>query len=154
MKRQHSLLLAAVAAATLAASCGTLVKTSAAILAGKAVGKAINAIYAAVKNGGILSLTDSENVGHLTTIAKNIQDLGKSGAGSDYAADFAKGLVSGSGNLISSANSAKITGALCSLAGVPAVSKLAESTDTASPLTLESAAELLSGFKSLVEKLE
>ena len=153
MKRKASLLVAAIATVTLTASCATLFKSTAAIAAGKLVGKAVSAIYAAIKSGDLSNIFNSSNLQNLSVIAKNIQDLKEAGADSDYATNFAKGLVNGSGNLISESASAGFTKALCSFAAVPAVQKLAASQGDSSP-SLDDTAGLLNPLKTILSLIE
>lgn len=153
MKRKATLFVAAIATVALTASCATLFKSTAAIAAGKLVGKAVSAIYTAIKSGDISSIFNSTNLQSLSVIAKNIQDLREAGADSDYATNFAKGLVNGSGNLISESNSAGFTKALCSLAAVPAIQQLAASQGDSSP-TISDTAGLLSHLKTMLSLIE
>lgn len=114
-------IFAAAALVLMTASCGVLGSgstqaTSAGTTGGQASGAALKNLYTQFQADGKLDVTNISNVVNLATLANGIQGLKNQDDKSAFYADFAKGLVLGSGNLISNTTAPSITNTLSGLA--------------------------------------
>ena len=119
MKLTH--IFAAAALVLMTASCGVLGAgstsgASAGVTGGQASGAALKNLYAQYQADGKIDVTNINNVVNLATLANGIQGLKDQDDKSAFYADFAKGLVLGSGNLISNTTAPSVTSSLSGLA--------------------------------------
>ena len=119
MKLTH--IFAAAALVLMTASCGVLGAgstsgASAGVTGGQASGAALKNLYAQYQADGKIDVTNINNVVNLATLANGIQGLKDQDDKSAFYADFAKGLVLGSGNLISNTAAPSVTSSLSGLA--------------------------------------
>ena len=119
MKLTH--IFAAAALVLMTASCGVLGAgstsgASAGVTGGQASGAALKNLYAQYQADGKIDVTNINNVVNLATLANGIQGLKDQDDKSAFYADFAKGLVLGSGNLISNTAAPSVTNSLSGLA--------------------------------------
>ena len=119
MKLTH--IFAAAALVLMTASCGVLGAgstsgASAGVTGGQASGAALKNLYAQYQADGKIDVTNIGNVVNLATLANGIQGLKDQDDKSAFYADFAKGLVLGSGNLISNTTAPSVTSSLSGLA--------------------------------------
>ena len=104
-------LVAAVAALSILTSCSVLKGlTSSAASAGSNTGSAIAAIYNIFKSTGGIDLNNITTLINLGKILSGAQSL--TGATEAFTSDFTSGLISGSSNLVNSANVASVLAAL------------------------------------------
>ena len=82
---------------------------------GQAAGAALKALYSQYKADGKLDMANLSNIMNLATLANNVKDLKGQTNKSAFYKDFATGLVSGSGNLITSTNSSSVMSGLSNL---------------------------------------
>ena len=110
-------IVAAVAALSILTSCSVLKGlTSSAASAGSNTGSAIAAIYNIFKSTGGIDLnniTTLVNLGKILSGAKTLTDATEA-----FTSDFTSGLISGSSNLVNSANVASVLSGLKSLANI------------------------------------
>lgn len=121
IKMKLTKIFAAAALVLMTASCGVLGSgstqaTSAGTTGGQASGAALKNLYTQFQADGKLDVTNISNVVNLATLANGIQGLKNQDDKSAFYADFAKGLVLGSGNLISNTTAPSITNTLSGLA--------------------------------------
>ena len=121
IKMKLTKIFAAAALVLMTASCGVLGSgstqaTSAGTTGGQASGAALKNLYTQFQADGKLDVTNINNVVNLATLANGIQGLKNQDDKSAFYADFAKGLVLGSGNLISNTTAPSITNTLSGLA--------------------------------------
>ena len=114
-------IFAAAALVLMTASCGVLgsgstQSASAGTTGGQASGAALKNLYTQFQADGKLDVSNINNVVNLATLANGIQGLKNQDDKSAFYADFAKGLVLGSGNLISNTTAPSITNTLSGLA--------------------------------------
>ena len=119
MKLTH--IFAAAALVLMTASCGVLGAgstsgASAGVTGGQASGAALKNLYAQYQADGKIDVTNINNVVNLATLANGIQGLKDQDDKSAFYADFAKGLVLGSGNLISNTTAPSVASSLSGLA--------------------------------------
>ena len=119
MKLTH--IFAAAALVLMTASCGVLGAgctsgASVGVTGGQASGAAVKNLYAQYQADGKIDVTNINNVVNLATLANGIQGLKDQDDKSAFYADFAKGLVLGSGNLISNTAAPSVTNSLTGLA--------------------------------------
>ena len=119
MKLTH--IFAAAALVLMTASCGvhgagSTSGASAGVTGGQASGAALKNLYAQYQADGKIDVTNINNVVNLATLANGIQGLKDQDDKSAFYADFAKGLVLGSGNLISNTTAPSVTSSLSGLA--------------------------------------
>lgn len=119
MKLTH--IFAAAALVLMTASCGVLgagssSSVSAGVTGGQASGAALKNLYTQYQADGKIDVTNINNVVNLATLANGIQGLKDQDDKSAFYADFAKGLVLGSGNLISNTAAPSVTNSLSGLA--------------------------------------
>lgn len=89
--------------------------TTTATTNGKAAGAALKGLYSQYKADGKLDMANLTNIMNLATLANNVKDLKGQTNKSDFYKDFATGLVSGSGSLVTSANTSSVMSGLTSL---------------------------------------
>lgn len=82
---------------------------------GQAAGAALKALYSQYKTDGKLDMGNLTNIMNLAALANNVKDLKGQTNKSAFYKDFATGLVSGSGSLVSSANSNNVMNGLTNL---------------------------------------
>lgn len=82
---------------------------------GQAAGAALKALYSQYKADGKLDMANLSNIMNLATLANNVKDLKGQTNKSAFYKDFATGLVSGSGNLVTSANTTSVMSGLTNL---------------------------------------
>ena len=82
---------------------------------GQAAGAALKSLYTQYKSDGKLDMANLSNIMNLATLANNVKDLKGQTNKTAFYKDFATGLVSGSGNLITSANSSSVMSGLSNL---------------------------------------
>lgn len=82
---------------------------------GRAAGAALKALFTQYKLDGKLDMTNLNNILNLTSLANNVKDLKGQDSKSTFYKDFVKGLISGSGNLVTNTNSNAIMNGLSSL---------------------------------------
>ncbi len=121
IKMKLTKIFAAAALVLMTASCGVLgsgstQSASAGTTGGQASGAALKNLYTQFQADGKLDVTNISNVVNLATLANGIQGLKNQDDKSAFYADFAKGLVLGSGNLISNTTAPSITNTLSGLA--------------------------------------
>lgn len=121
IKMKLTKIFAAAALVLMTASCGVLgsgstQSVSAGTTGGQASGAALKNLYTQFQADGKLDVTNISNVVNLATLANGIQGLKNQDDKSAFYADFAKGLVLGSGNLISNTTAPSITNTLSGLA--------------------------------------
>ena len=119
MKLTH--IFAAAALVLMTASCGVLGAgstsgASAGVTGGQASGAALKNLYAQYQADGKIDVTNINNVVNLATLANGIQGLKDQDDKTAFYADFAKGLVLGSGNLISNTAAPSVISSLSGLA--------------------------------------
>lgn len=90
-------------------------KTSTATSNGKAAGVALKSLYTQYKADGKLNMKNVGNLVNLATLANNLQGLKGQSDKSAFYKDFATGLVTGSGNLVTESNSNAVMGGLSNL---------------------------------------
>lgn len=89
--------------------------TTAATTNGQAAGAALKALYSQYKTDGKLDMGNLTNIMNLAALANNVKDLKGQTNKSAFYKDFATGLVSGSGSLVSSTNSNNVMNGLTNL---------------------------------------
>ena len=103
---------------------------------GQAAGAALKALYTQYKADGKLDMSNITNLLNLTTLATNVKDLKGQTNKTAFYKDFAAGLVTGSNNLVNSANSSSIMGGLQNLVNNVDLSGLTQKAEnTAASLT-------------------
>ena len=103
---------------------------------GQAAGAALKGLYTQYKTDGKLDMANLTNIMNLATLANNVKDLKGQTNKSAFYKDFATGLVSGSGNLVTSANTSSVMSGLTSLVNNVDLSALqGKATDVVSNVT-------------------
>ena len=108
-----------------------------ATLNGRAAGAALKALYTQYKaDGKKLDMGNLSNIANLATFASNVQGLKGQPNKGEYYMDFAKGLISGSENLVNETNSNTVMSGLTDLVQNVDLSALTQKAeDTASSAT-------------------
>ena len=108
-----------------------------ATLNGRAAGAALKSLYTQYKaDGKKLDMGNLNNIANLATFASNVQGLKGQPNKGEYYMDFAKGLISGSENLVNETNSNTVMSGLTNLVENVDLSGLTQKTeDTTSTLT-------------------
>ena len=110
---------------------------------GQAAGAALKGLYTQYKADGKLDMANLTNIMNLATLANNVKDLKGQTNKSAFYKDFATGLVSGSGNLVTSANSTSVMSGLSKLVNNVDLSALqGKATDVVSNVTTKGTAAL------------
>lgn len=130
--------------------------------AGQNSGAALKSLYSQYKTDGKVDMGNLTNIMNMATLVNGIQGLKTNNDKSSFYADFAKGLVLGSGNLVTSKNSNNIMGALTNMANtdLSAITKVAgslagkaSSTSAATQDALKSLSAANSNVNSAVNSL-
>lgn len=82
---------------------------------GQAAGAALKSLYGQYKSEGKLDMANLTNLMNLATLAQNVQGLKGQTNKSAFYKDFASGLILGSNNLVTAANSTKVMSGLTDL---------------------------------------
>lgn len=82
---------------------------------GQAAGAALRSLYTQYKSDGKLDMTNLNNMLNLATLSTNIKGLKGATDKSTFYKDFAKGLISGSNNLVNNNNSSAVMTGLSTL---------------------------------------
>ena len=120
---------------------------------GKAAGAALKALYTQYKADGKLNISNLTNIANITTLATNVKGLKGQTDKTAFYKDFAAGLITGSGNLVTEDTSGSIMSGLTSLANnvdLSNVKGLLTSTSSSS----EDAQELTSTLSSILGLLK
>lgn len=112
-----------------------------AVSSGKSAGAAMKALYSQYKKDGRLDMTNMTNMLNLASLANSLKELKGQTSKSEYYKDFAKGLVSGSKNLITSNNSTAIMGGLTDLVETVDLSGLQQMAEGAAKDALKAATQ-------------
>lgn len=120
--------------------------TSVATTNGQTAGVALKALFTQYKaDGKKLDMSNINNLLNLTALANSVKDLkGKTNKSSFYK-DFAKGLISGSNNLINSSNSSSVMNGLTSLVNNVDLSGLTATAESAASTATSAISSALSG---------
>ena len=130
--------------------------------AGQNSGAALKSLYGQYKADGKVDMGNITNIMNMATLVNGIQGLKTNNDKSSFYADFAKGLVLGSGNLVTNKNSNNIMGALTNMANtdLSAITKVAgslagkaSSTSAATQDALKSLSAANSNVNSAVNSL-
>ncbi|MBQ9583798.1 MAG: hypothetical protein IJR25_05690 [Bacteroidales bacterium] len=127
MKKIVSLIAAIALSAFMTTSCGLTqqVATASPSASGTTTGKALLNLFTQYMADGKLDTGNISNLINLATIATSIQSLKGNSDNTSLLGNFAAGLVKGSNNTVTSANSSSITSILASLANTTDLSSLA-----------------------------
>lgn len=147
--------MAIAATLVMASSCGsaagTSATTSAAYKNGSTTGSALKTLYTQYKaDGNKLNMNNAQNLLALASLASNVNGLKGQGKESGFYKDFAKGLVVGSSNLVTSNNSSSIMSGLTNLAGMD-LSGLAGAASNASSKASSTASNVSSAISNASE---
>lgn len=82
---------------------------------GQAAGAALKSLYGQYKVDGKLDMSNLTNIMNLSTLAQNVQGLKGQTNKSAFYKDFASGLILGSNNLVTAANSTNVMNGLSNL---------------------------------------
>lgn len=82
---------------------------------GQAAGAALKSLYTQFKSAGKLDMSNLTNIMSLATLATNIKGLKQQSDKTSFYKDFATGLVVGSNNLVTNANSTAVMSGLSNL---------------------------------------
>lgn len=111
---------------------------------GTAAGKALLALYTQYKSNGKLDMSNPTNIVNMVTLANNVKGL----KSSVNTTNFVKGLISGSGKLVNTSNSANVLGSLTKLAGLDLSSLQTSAKEAAGKAAKSAATEALSKIAS------
>jgi hypothetical protein len=123
----------------------TQTEVTAATSNGQAAGAALRALYTQYKADGKLDMGNITNLLNITTLANNIQGLKGQTDKSAFYKDFAKGLVTGSNNLVTESNSASVMNGLSNLVNNVDLSGLTASAEEKAQSAASTITEKLSG---------
>ena len=118
---------------------------SAATTNGQAAGAALKALYTQYKADGKLDMGNLTNLMNLTTLATNVQGLKGQSNKSAFYMDFAKGLVTGSNNLVTESNSSSVMSGLTNLVNNVDLSGLTASAEDKAQSAASTLTEKLAG---------
>jgi len=120
MKRMH--FIALVTAGLFLSSCSIFTILSGAKKAGSTVGKVLAAIYEILKSKETTAFTDASTLSLIEELSKGVNTLKQNESDPVYLENFAKGLVKGSGNLVTEENSTALVSTLMKLNSLTAFS--------------------------------
>lgn len=113
--------------------------TTAASTSGQKAGAALKALYTQYKADGKVDMSNLTTITNVATLATNIKGLKGQSDKSAFYKDFAKGLVLGSNNLVTSSTSSSVMSGLSSLVNNVDLSSLTEAATSSIASTLTNA---------------
>jgi hypothetical protein len=120
--------------------------TSVATTNGQTAGVALKALFTQYKaDGKKLDMSNINNLLNLTALANSVKDLKGQTNKSSFYKDFAKGLISGSNNLINSSNSTSVMNGLTNLVNNVDLSGLTATAESAASTATSAISRALSG---------
>jgi uncharacterized membrane protein len=113
---------------------------------GQTAGVALKALFTQYKaDGKKLDMSNINNLLNLTALANSVKDLKGQTNKSSFYKDFAKGLISGSNNLINSSNSTSVMNGLTNLVNNVDLSGLTATAESAASTATSAISSALSG---------
>ena len=103
------------------ASCSSLTNTAASTPAGTegaTCARALVGLYNSQKTNGTISITNTADLGNILAVINSYNQLKANKADETYKTNFATGMVTGGGNIITSANATSIMNSLLNSTGL------------------------------------